>query len=220
MRNNVYLQAFLVWGAAIGLMLSGILAMGCSSPAPAAVKSHKALAAAIIATEGEGAAPAPSPSPSGKCDNCNGKGKVGDGTVMVDCPVCGGDGVKEGASCPCGDACECEALKKELAAKDAKLAEMEAITARLENNAQVLAGEIDALKYAEPTPVKVNGRWYKSHEGETVVYDDAGKIWRYVAQAATKPKKVQAPDPYMSPCGPGGCPTPSAGGFGIFGRRR
>lgn len=29
----------------------------------------------------------------GRCDNCSGTGKVGDGRVMVDCPVCGGDGV-------------------------------------------------------------------------------------------------------------------------------
>ena len=29
----------------------------------------------------------------GRCENCSGTGKVGDGRVMVDCPVCGGDGV-------------------------------------------------------------------------------------------------------------------------------
>lgn len=38
--------------------------------------------------------PAPAPAPSGECDNCNGTGKLGDGTVFVPCPVCGGDGVK------------------------------------------------------------------------------------------------------------------------------
>lgn len=35
----------------------------------------------------------PSPAPAGKCDNCNGTGRLGDGTVSVSCPVCGGDGI-------------------------------------------------------------------------------------------------------------------------------
>lgn len=39
---------------------------------------------------------------SAKCDNCNGTGKIGDGRIVHDCPVCGGDGVKqcEGGQCP------------------------------------------------------------------------------------------------------------------------
>lgn len=36
--------------------------------------------------------PAPAPSPSGVCENCRGTGKVGDGRVMVTCPVCDGTG--------------------------------------------------------------------------------------------------------------------------------
>lgn len=36
--------------------------------------------------------PTPAPAPSGQCDNCKGTGRVGDGRVFVDCPVCGGDG--------------------------------------------------------------------------------------------------------------------------------
>jgi len=42
--------------------------------------------------------PAPLPTPSGICDNCNGVGKVGDGTVMLTCPVCNGTGKKTAAS--------------------------------------------------------------------------------------------------------------------------
>lgn len=37
--------------------------------------------------------PAPKP---GKCEICNGTGKVGDGRIMVDCGTCGGDGVVDG----------------------------------------------------------------------------------------------------------------------------
>jgi len=33
------------------------------------------------------------PAPGGTCDNCEGRGYVGDGTVRVPCQPCGGDGV-------------------------------------------------------------------------------------------------------------------------------
>lgn len=36
--------------------------------------------------------PQPGPQPGGICENCNGRGKVGDGTVMVTCAVCNGTG--------------------------------------------------------------------------------------------------------------------------------
>ncbi len=38
-------------------------------------------------------APDPAPSPSGKCENCNGTGRVGDGVVSAVCQECGGDGI-------------------------------------------------------------------------------------------------------------------------------
>lgn len=41
----------------------------------------------------------PGPSPDGGvCDNCGGTGRVGDGRVFVDCPVCDGDGKIEDAA--------------------------------------------------------------------------------------------------------------------------
>jgi hypothetical protein len=36
-------------------------------------------------------APAPA---SGKCDNCDGTGKIGDGRIVMTCPVCKGTGKK------------------------------------------------------------------------------------------------------------------------------
>jgi len=33
------------------------------------------------------------PSPSGKCETCNGTGRVGDGRVFTECLDCGGDGI-------------------------------------------------------------------------------------------------------------------------------
>ena len=42
----------------------------------------------------------PGPAPSGECDNCNGTGKLGDGTVSVTCPVCNGTGKKPAATAP------------------------------------------------------------------------------------------------------------------------
>lgn len=40
--------------------------------------------------------PTPTPQPvTDTCENCNGRGKVGDGTIMVVCPECGGTGKKK-----------------------------------------------------------------------------------------------------------------------------
>ena len=42
------------------------------------------------------ATPSPTPEPVGdKCENCNGTGKVGDGTVFVKCPECDGTGKRK-----------------------------------------------------------------------------------------------------------------------------
>lgn len=44
-------------------------------------------------------APAPPPAPAGKCTNCLGTGKIGDGRIVFDCPACKGTGkaCKDGA---------------------------------------------------------------------------------------------------------------------------
>lgn len=67
-----------------------LLFVGCHSAAKPIV-DYKPTAAAILILDGT--APAPTPTPSGKCSNCNGTGKLGDGTVVLPCPVCGGDGI-------------------------------------------------------------------------------------------------------------------------------
>lgn len=100
---------------------------GCTTNAPAAVERGQftdlisVVGGMVVSTDG---APVPSPTPAptpapGICTNCNGKGRLGDGTISVPCPVCGGDGrtdnepppqpvsiVKE--ICPCGPACQCD----------------------------------------------------------------------------------------------------------------
>lgn len=37
-------------------------------------------------------APAPKPTPDAKCKNCLGTGKIGDGRIVLPCPVCKGTG--------------------------------------------------------------------------------------------------------------------------------
>ena len=34
----------------------------------------------------------PAPAPAGDCENCNGTGKIGDGRIVLKCPVCDGSG--------------------------------------------------------------------------------------------------------------------------------
>ena len=47
---------------------------------------------AIIAAAADATRPGPAPAPSDKCENCDGRGKVGDGVTMTVCPVCNGTG--------------------------------------------------------------------------------------------------------------------------------
>jgi hypothetical protein len=77
----------------------GLVTTGCEllrpvppDPVLVAVPDFRATAAAVL-TAGTESVPKPEPKPEpGVCQNCNGKGKLGDGTISVPCPVCGGDG--------------------------------------------------------------------------------------------------------------------------------
>lgn len=76
-----------------------LLIAGCGPlAAPASPTNYlPRIAVAIGVAEASSVTPQPQPEPTprpqpGKCSNCGGTGKLGDGTVAVDCPVCGGDG--------------------------------------------------------------------------------------------------------------------------------
>lgn len=58
-----------------------------------------AIAVAVGSTAGGKVDPAPKPTPSGECDNCNGTGRLGDGTVSVDCPLCVDGKVNPAVAC-------------------------------------------------------------------------------------------------------------------------
>src|SRR5262245_50984988 len=65
---------------------------------------YKARAAALlILSRRPQPTPAPTPAPAGICSNCNGTGRLGDGTISVPCPVCGGDGRIESQQGPAGE---------------------------------------------------------------------------------------------------------------------
>lgn len=90
------------------LILAASLAAGCSPGVPAltlAERSGLGAALSLVVAGRVDVSPAPSPgpapSPAGDvCDECNGVGKLGDGTVMVTCPICNGTGKKSGAMVP------------------------------------------------------------------------------------------------------------------------
>lgn len=76
-----------------------ILLAGCTAPAPEVAPSKPPtdgtaeVAAAVASLESKRAPTPKAPQkPGDPCDNCKGTGKVGDGTVMVDCKPCKGTG--------------------------------------------------------------------------------------------------------------------------------
>lgn len=104
-----------------------VLFAGCGSPDVPPPGTYAPLVSASlgVAATSDAPAPSPTPAPAGKCENCNGTGRLGDGTVSVPCPVCGGDGRTDNepapvksqptpacqcADCTC-DPCECQPVK-------------------------------------------------------------------------------------------------------------
>jgi len=75
--------------------LLGIAICGCTPQAPPDYTPELCAACGVAAIVG---APQPPPGPdTEECTNCGGTGKLGAGTVEVDCPVCGGDGILSAA---------------------------------------------------------------------------------------------------------------------------
>ena len=71
-----------------------LFARGCGAPAP----DHPDIVADLACETArmsvklsQDMAPAPA---SDKCDNCDGTGKIGDGRIVMTCPVCKGTGKK------------------------------------------------------------------------------------------------------------------------------
>ena len=73
-----------------------IVCVGCAPDVtPDDIPNNGAAAAAFAFTAVVESASKPEPKPdSDKCENCDGRGKVGDGRVMVTCRVCNGTGKK------------------------------------------------------------------------------------------------------------------------------
>jgi len=78
-------------------LLLVLLVAGCvESKRPAvdpAVAADLACEGARLAVLHRNAPPSPSPD-AGRCDNCNGTGKIGDGKIAHTCPACKGTGKK------------------------------------------------------------------------------------------------------------------------------
>jgi hypothetical protein len=72
--------------------ISLLLLTGCTPDVPPLGTYAPAISVALglAAQPGPGPAPKPEPGPKpgSKCENCDGTGRLGDGRVSVDCPVC------------------------------------------------------------------------------------------------------------------------------------
>jgi hypothetical protein len=72
-----------------------VASIGCvaSLPNDSSISADLAVETARMVIASRAAPPAPTPD-AGRCENCNGTGKIGDGRIVMPCPECGGDGVK------------------------------------------------------------------------------------------------------------------------------
>ena len=79
-----------------------LIAITCRAGTPEEAKALWVLLAKTAETSE--VIPVPTPEPvSDICENCNGRGKVGDGTIMRICPVCDGTGKRVNSSIPISD---------------------------------------------------------------------------------------------------------------------
>jgi hypothetical protein len=83
-------------------MKTAALVVGVMMMAAAAVQSDPSLSADLACETArmlvfQQAGPAKPVSDA--CDNCNGTGKVGDGRIVMTCPICKGTGKKPKAAC-------------------------------------------------------------------------------------------------------------------------
>ncbi len=90
---------------ALLLLCSAALFFGCVQLAPD--DDYRPLAAAVLAVQEASnptalILPSPTPTPAHPllCSNCNGTGRLGDGRVMVPCPICEGRGTVGAAQRP------------------------------------------------------------------------------------------------------------------------
>lgn len=88
------------------LFCVAVVAFGLNLSPVAHAGPYEQLANTVLASYRTSPAPTPptpAPAPAGVCENCNGTGKLGDGTVFVICPVCKGTGktpAKDAAEAP------------------------------------------------------------------------------------------------------------------------
>jgi DnaJ-class molecular chaperone len=75
------------------LVVFVIASIGCvaSLPTDPGISADLAVETARMVIASRVAPPAPTPD-AGKCSNCNGTGKIGDGRIVMTCPECNGTG--------------------------------------------------------------------------------------------------------------------------------
>jgi DnaJ-class molecular chaperone len=75
------------------LVVFVIASIGCvaSLPTDPGISADLAVETARMVIASRAAPPAPAPD-AGKCSNCNGTGKIGDGRIVMTCPECNGTG--------------------------------------------------------------------------------------------------------------------------------
>lgn len=212
----------------LGLIL-GILCLplftGCAESAFASQEDFTPKWSALAAAQTLAVDPATPVTPikPGICSNCNGKGKVGDGTIMVTCAVCGGDGRIEGsvATSSCNNLlCDCNPCKCLVCTCESKDWIAASVKAADKPVSQVYPTVPAPVLQVCPTLPKKAAATAATGHWQTV--QSCGRGGCSVQQVWVPHAPAKAPQAYAAPVSQGSCANGSCGTGrrGLFGRRR
>jgi hypothetical protein len=85
------------------ILLLSLVLVGCVATVPddPTISADLAVETARAVLAARKPPPAPAPAPGGRCQNCDGRGYVGDGTIRVKCQPCNGTGKTKCANGVC-----------------------------------------------------------------------------------------------------------------------